>query len=128
MQIDLEDLNPGTWFDMEGGGRVCLRVCAGDDYRAIRKQATKKKVDYPKTGGRFPYEEVDEELQAQLLWDFCIVNWENIFDKDLKPIPCTKEFKLLLMGKSVVFSRFVTEKFTELADMVSVQEEDRIKN
>ena len=45
MQVNLENLNPGTWFEMEDGGRICLRVCAGDDYRAIRKAATKKISD-----------------------------------------------------------------------------------
>ena len=36
-KVDLKNLNPGTWFTMEGGGKVCLRLCAGDDYLAIRK-------------------------------------------------------------------------------------------
>lgn len=125
--FNLEDLNPGVLFDMEGGGKVRLRVCAGDDFRNIRKQTLKKKVEY-KNGQRHSYEEIDEDLENKLLWDFCIIDWENFFDGSGNPIPCTKENKVLLMGKSIKFSRFVLDSLNKLAEINSEQAEAESKN
>lgn len=113
--FDLKDLNPGTWFEIEGGGRVCLRVCAGGDLRAIRKQTVTTKAEF-KDGRRITYEVTDEEKQNELLWDFCIVDWENLFDKEKKPIPCTKENKLLLMDKSIKFANFIGDCLKKITD------------
>jgi hypothetical protein len=125
--FNLNDLNPGTWFDYENGSRVCLRVCAVDDTKNIRKQTTKKKIEF-KNNQRVIYDEVNEELESQLVWDFCIVDWEKFFDSRGNSIPCNKEMKLLLMGKSLKFSNFVNEKIKILADLVSENAEDEIKN
>ncbi len=124
---DLNDLNPGASFDMEGGGKVRLRVCAGEDFRNIRKQTLKKKVEY-KNAQRHSYEDIDEDLENKLLWDFCIVGWENFFDASGNPIPCTKENKVLLMGRSIKFSRFVLDSLNKLAEMNIEQAEVESKN
>ncbi len=127
--FNLEELNPGTCFELEGGGKIYLRVCAGDDYRKIRKQSVTKKVDY-KNAQRFPYDSVNEDLENKLLWDFCIVNWENLFSDVEKtmPIPCTTENKMLLMGKSLKFSRFVSDCLSKLTEIDVEQEEIERKN
>lgn len=121
------DLNPGILFDMEGGGKVRLRVCAGEDFRNIRKQTLKKKVEY-KNAQRFAYDDIDEDLENKLLWDFCIIDWENLFDASGSPIPCIKENKVLLMGKSIKFSRFVLDSLNKLAEINSEQVEAESKN
>ena len=113
MIIDLDKLNAGTWFPMDGGGEVCVRVCAGDDYQAIRKQAVTSKSEIvfdPKTrqAQKVREEIVDDLLQSSLLWDFCIVDWKNLLDAKEQPIPCTKEMKLLLMGRSPRFFTFIS--------------------
>ncbi len=126
--FDLNDLNPGVEFEYEeGGGKVTLRVCAGDDYKEIRKKTTKKKVEF-KNGQRHEFEVVDDDLQSRLLWDFCIVDWEDFFDADKKPIPCNIETKNLLMGKSLQFSKFVLEKIQELSDAQERDREEEEKN
>ncbi len=127
------DLNPGTAFTMDGGGIVYLRVCAGDDLRDIRKRTVKKKVDHKKVDGnlqRMVWEEVDEDLQNELIWDFCIVKWENLYADAAKTvaIPCTTENKLKLMGRSLVFSKFVSESLGTLRTNLEAEEEDLEKN
>lgn len=127
------ELNPGTPFEMEGGGVVYLRVCAGDDLRDIRKKSVKKLKEYKKIDGnlqRLTYEETDEDLQSQLVWDFCIVKWENLFADEAKtvPIPCTTENKLKLMGRSLVFSKFVGESLQTLRGELEVEEGVTEKN
>lgn len=127
------ELNPGQGFTMEGGAIVYLRVCAGDDLKDIRKKTVKKAKEYKRIDGnlqRLTFEDVDEELQSQLIWDFCIVNWENLYsDKEkTKPIPCTTENKLKLMGKSLVFSKFVGESLQTLRGDEEVKAEEVEKN
>jgi hypothetical protein len=121
------ELNPGKPFEMEGGGKVWLRVCAGDDLRDIRKKTVKKKIEYKKVDGnmqRLSFEDIDEDLQSQMVWDFCIVKWENFFADAAKtiPIPCTTDNKLKLMGRSLVFSKFVGESLQTLRGTLESEE------
>ena len=121
------DLNPGTWFEMEGGGKVCLRVCNGDTLRELKKKTTKKRVEY-KSGQRFTVEDVDDDVMSTLIWDYCIVDWEKLFDKNGTSIPCNKDTKNKLMGQSLVFSRFIGEKLDELISIISVEKVEEEKN
>ncbi len=126
--FDLDDLNPGVEFEYEeGGGKITLRVCAGDDFKAIRKKTVARKVEY-KNGQRFEVEKTDDDLQGRLLWDFCIVDWEGFFDAEGKPIPCNIDTKNLLMGKSLKFSKFVLDKIQELTDTAEEAKEEEEKN
>lgn len=125
------DLNPGTAFDMPGGGVIYLRVCAGDDLKAIRKQTVEKKKEYKEIKGtmhRLVYEETKEDLQSELIWDFSIINWERLFDAAKNPIPCTKENKIKLMGKSVIFSKFVSDCLEKMRKDLGIVEEEETKN
>ena len=116
MKFDLQELNPGTFFDFgEDGGRISLRLCAGDDLRDIQKATVKKRVEF-KNGQRYEVEDVNEALRGEMLWDFSIVNWEKFFDAQGKEIPCTRENKILLMGKSPRFANFVASCLQELRD------------
>jgi hypothetical protein len=125
--IDLDNLNPGTWFDFDDGGRVCLRVCDTDTFRSIRKKITKKKVEY-KQGQRHVFDDTDEDLQTELMWEYCIVDWANFKDKNGIDIPCNSDMKKLLMGKSIKFSRFVLDKFLELSEIEKERLEKEEKN
>jgi len=131
MQFDLENLNPGTKFffddNDEKKGSVTLRVCAGDDLRAIRKLSAKKKVEY-RRGARIEYQDVNDEIENGLLWDFCIVNWEGVLNKHDELILCTKENKVLLMGKSPSFAKFVGDKLSILAELEEKEKEELEKN
>jgi hypothetical protein len=127
------DLDEGTakWFEMEGGGRVQLKTLTVAEFREIQKKTVKKRVDYKKvegSPGRFEYETVDQELQNELYWDAVIVNWENFSDKDKKPIPCTRDNKVLLMSRSKKFLDFVVESLKTLTEDEAVQKETEIKN
>jgi len=127
--IDIEEPT-SKWFEMaEGGGRVQLRTISVSDFKAIQKQTVKKKVDFKKvdgTPGRFEYEAVDQDLQNELYWDAVIVSWENLVDKNEKPIPCNRETKTLLMTKSKKFLEFVVESLKALAeDEAAVQESEK---
>ena len=128
--LNLEETS-GAWFSMDGGGRVELRTLSYDILKAITKQTTRKKVDFKKvegTPGRFEYEEVNEDLQSELFWDYCIMGWENLFDSKEKPIPCTKENKVLLMTRSAQFAKFIAESLETLGTDEKEQAEVIEKN
>jgi hypothetical protein len=125
MKFDLNNLNPGTWFDFEDGARVSLRLPDASALNSIKKQTTKKKV--PK-GSHFPIEETDDEKYNELLWDYIIVEWEGLYDIDGKPIPCNKEMKVLLMNNSLIFAHWASQRIEELRMTLSEEEEELEKN
>lgn len=130
MKFNLLALNEGSWFDFTDNpdeGSICLRVCDGDTLKAIFKATSKSKVTY-KDRQRYEYEEIDADLRSVMIWDYCIVDWKCLTDQDGNLIPCTKETKLLLMGKSVSFATFVSGKINELNDLNKLHEDELTKN
>lgn len=115
--FDLEE-KPGTWFDMDGGGRVRLRTLNSAAWKAIRARSVKSVSEYQKLDGkweRFEVEKKDDDLQNLLFWDAVIVAWENLFDGKGALIPCTAENKALLMTTQPKFSKFISECSSALA-------------
>ena len=109
--FDLEE-KPATWFDMEGGGRVQLRILSAEGWKAIRGQSVQVVAEYQKLDGkweRFEVEKKDDDLQNRLFWDAVIVAWENLQDGKGREILCTPENKTLLMLTQPKFSRFIGE-------------------
>jgi len=127
------DGDQGSWFDLDTGGKVRLRTISFDDWKEIDK-ATKKKAapEYPKLEGRherFQPDIIDEEKRTEMIWDRTIVAWEGLFDKNKKPIPCTKEWKLkLLTMKSAAFRNFYNAKMAILIEAESKQGAESEKN
>lgn len=130
MKFDFSNLNPGTWFDFDNdkdGGKVCLKILSAEDSQKVRDQCIKKENIY-RDGKQYINENLNEKLFVEMVWDICIVGWENIFDAENKPIPCTKEFKLVLMNKSVKFAEFVTGKLNLLRELKEGQSKEEEKN
>lgn len=117
MKFDLENLNPGVFFEFgdDDKGGVTIRLANGEILDKINTQCQKKKIEFKK-GQRFEVIESNEELRSKMLWDYVIVGWEGIVDSEDKEIKCTKENKVLLMKSSPKFSTFVgacVEKLSE---------------
>jgi len=136
MLIDLENLNPGTWFDMTDEVKVCLRVCDTEAMRKIRLKTTTKKNEFKKIDGkheRFTWEESDDEMQMDMIYDYCIVDWEGIIDKKTGlGVPCNSENKKLLMGKHLQFAKFISDSLDLLRRQIegeaSQEQEEPEKN
>ena len=127
MFFDLDNLNPGTWFDLPGGGKICLRILPLDDAFKISKEITKKRVEY-KQGQRFEVEDVDEHRNLALTWDYIILDWEGVKSKDGKEIPCTTEMKARLMGGSPSFGKVVRDFVNHLNELEATEQEAEAKN
>lgn len=125
-KFSLTDPNPGTWFpfdeDDPESGSVCVRVLNTAKRREIRKKAVKKRVEY-KHGQRYEFEEADDGLYSELLWDYVIVDWCKLEDENGNPIECTTENKALLMRENVGFAMFINQ----CTEIVSDNAEQRAK-
>lgn len=129
MKFDLDDLNPPVWFEMPGdsGGKLAVRVCAGEDLERIRKKTVKKRSEY-RRGQRFEFTETDEAKENELIWDHCIVDWSGLLDKNDKKIKCSTENKILLMRKSAFFSGFLAKCLETLSQDMAGHIESAEKN
>lgn len=125
MKVNKNELNPGVWFSFpDDDAKICLRICSGDDLKAINEKCIKKRIEY-KDGKRNEYFDTNEKLFNEMLWDFCIVDWENIFDIDDKLIECAKENKSLFMGKFPKFAMFVSNCLDRITkDILRIREEE----
>lgn len=127
MKFDFGNLNPGTWFDLDGGGRICLRSLSTEEAIAISKKTTKTKVEY-KAGQRFSFEETDDDKQFSLMWDAVIIAWEGVETADGKELECNTENKLKLMKKSPVFARMIRGFAEKLTELDAAEKEEEVKN
>ncbi len=131
MIVDLTDKTESGWFDLEGGGRLHLRLLDITDIRDMRKACLKTVPEYPKIEGkyqRFEGQEFDGDLWNEMLWDRTIMGWEGIFDRNEKPIPVTKENKALLMMRVSEFVRVYEEGIKALKAAEEVRAEAAEKN
>jgi len=114
MKLNLKELNPGAWFTFpKGSGKVKLRICSPGELIKIRKQTVGDGVEYV-DGKRFEYQNTDSDLERELMWDYCIMDWKDINDAEGNPIPCNKEMKILLMGESPEVLRLVSDGLDKL--------------
>ena len=128
MKFDLEDLNPGTWFDFpDGEGRICIRSLSSEDADAITRATSKKEAEYVE-GTRYEYDVVDDDKLSDMTWDSCIVGWEGLMDSDGKDIPCTPDMKKKLMRGSPTFSRIVRRFLDKLRKAETSFKEKERKN
>ncbi len=104
MIVDLEDKEESGSFELKGGGKVHLRLMSRKDIKEIRDATTTVVSEYPLLGEgkdakyqRFEAEKVDVELLMEMRLDRNITGWDGLFDRNEKPIPVTKENKVLLM-------------------------------
>lgn len=52
-----------------------------------------------------------------------IVDWKGIFDEDEKPLPCTKETKLLIADHAQDLAAFVMTTASEMKGKITIREE-----
>ena len=134
MKFKTEKANEGQWFpfvegDNEQGG-IYLRLLTPDAIRDIRKKSRKKRHKLLKEEGRpnMPaqpvlVEDIDEELEEELIWDYSITGWKNLQGDDDEDLEPTAKNKARLMANNLNFVNFVrrcqdqlreaTKKYTE---------------
>jgi|APSaa5957512622_1039677.scaffolds.fasta_scaffold228488_1 hypothetical protein len=130
--INTKDLNPPSKFYFDDSnpkdGFILLRSIPSDEMKKITRLTEKNQPPEYRRGVRYPIPpKVNDDLRAELMWDWMIVSWEGLLDEKHKELPITKENKMMLM-KSTGVSSFVTTCIEQLtSDMASIKKED-LKN
>lgn len=127
MRFDMENLNPGTWFDLPDEGRICIKNLSLEDSDEIRVKTVKKTVEY-KNGSRYEAENIDEKKASDMTWDKMIVDWEKIYDAKGDEVKCTRENKIKLLRGSPSFATCVMDCFKKLNIAVDAETEAETKN
>jgi hypothetical protein len=131
MIVDLTDKEQKGRFDLDGGGWVELRLLSVQDLKDMRDACIKMVAEYPMLDGkyqRFERMEFNSDLWDEIRYDRSIVAWGDIFDKNEKPIPCTKEMKVLLMTRVPEFIEAYDEGMKALKDAENTKAEEQEKN
>lgn len=118
--MNLESKKTGTKFyfdeDNKKNGSITLRVATAEESMRIDKIVTSK-VWKRKAGQSVEIVERDEKLSIKLLYDFCIISWENL-QIDGQESECNKESKYKLMMNHPAFSSFVSKCIDELNEQI----------
>ena len=140
MIVDLEDKEVKGTFELKGGGNVHLRLRSEADEKTIMAACVKKRAEYPllkdptdttgkrETYQRFEVEDMDRDLFFEMSMDRNITGWDDLFDRTKKPIPVTKENKVLLMKNAPAFRDAVNAGLKALKDGESKAVEQAEKN
>lgn len=128
MRFDMDNLNPGVWFDMPEEGRICLKVVSVSDAEEINKKCFIKKLVEYKDGKRYETELTDTDKASNMTYDKIIVDWEGLYDKNGTEIKCTPENKIKLMKGSPLFASFVTDCIKTMTNDIANEQDAEIKN
>jgi len=124
--FSLKDPNPGAWFKFDEedpeSGEISVRAVNQAKRKDIQNKTVKRKVEY-KHGQRFEFQDSNEDLFSELLWDYVIADWKGLEDDDGKPIECTTANKIFLMQNNVGFAAFVGKCMELVNDGI----EERVK-
>jgi len=127
----MKDLNPGTWFSFdesdEDSGKISIRTINQEKLAEIRDKTMKTEVEY-KGDNRFEYIKTDNAKRDRIIWDYCIVDWQDLVDDDDIPIECTTENKIKLMNGHIGFSLFVESCLERLTKQNEIYAEYSEKN
>lgn len=129
--FDIESKGQWFYFDPtnEALGGVCLRAPTAEETEKIERIT----VDVKKKFKRGVWREdktTNTKLATQMMWDFCITAWKEVFlDKATPTVcsECTKENKVKAV-KNWEFLRFVNDHLDELMEADTALDEARAKN
>jgi len=137
MIVDLEEKEVAGTFELKGGGKVHLRLRNEKDEKEIRAVCVSEVTEYPLlkdpvTGKEdyrpFTHEKTDTDRRLEMSWDRNITGWDDLFDKNEKPIPVTKGNKVLLMTRVPEFLQAVMDGIKALMEKEKAKAKAAEKN
>ena len=129
MYFESGNVSTKFYFDEDNkkAGYIEMRIMGAETLKAINKRTTKKRIEY-KRGQRFEVEDKNEDLENELIWDYCITGWSMLVDADGKEEKCNKDNKVKYMTKSPKFMMFVNKRMGILEDDLEVLNTSLEKN
>lgn len=105
------------WIEVEDA-RVEVRPLSASEIMEIERKHTKRRFRQ----GQWIEERNDRKF-AEEVWCRTVLNWENIFDEDGNPLPCTDENKKLVRDLNPEFALEVLERAREAGRVAQEAEE-----
>ncbi|WP_432736111.1 hypothetical protein [Maridesulfovibrio sp. FT414] len=131
MKFNLENLNPGTWFNFDDSnpesGRICVRRLNAATGKRLSRECTSTVRKFSK-GKPYEVSEFNEDQFDLRFYDYVIVDWEGVEDENGTPIPCTAENKKVLAQESIFFQGLIAEAMEKLEIEQAEKEEAAEKN
>lgn len=129
--FDIESKGQWFYFDpaKEALGGVCLRPPTAEETERIEKLTVTVKKKF-KRGVWREDKTTDTKLASKLMWDFCILDWKEVYLDKATPTVCTicnPENKVRAV-KNWEFLRFCNDHIDELMDANKALDEARAKN
>lgn len=131
MKINTKDTNPAVWFFVPNdpvGGKMKLRVATAGHMKKIRHESNGPLLVEYQQGQRFEYYKPDKVLYDKLLWDYCIPEWENIFNEDGEPMECNCDNRLLIINECIELSNWVGDCLEQLNRDHTILQRQQLKN
>jgi hypothetical protein len=125
------------WFEIPNdpdSGRIKIHHITPGELTDISDQAYKQDVIYKPVAGQkgkvepIITQDVDSALNRKLLLTTAIVDWENFFDREDKPMECTPDNIMRCSREIDGFYALVEEFRTQLAEDIAQEKEDQRKN
>lgn len=133
MRIAFKNPNEGIFFywpwpaSSENTGGITVRTINGKELAAIMDACTTK-TEEVNDGKIAERTEVDREMRDNLIWDYCIVDWTDLYDEDGAEIKCTQANKRKLMREHPVFPEFVNECIAVAGSRAALRADAELKN
>ena len=125
------------WFDVPNDpdkGRVKIKHLSPEELADINDQSFKKKINYKANKGKkegfTPDIDIKEDPKTyrELPVKLAVIDWENFFDKDDKPMDCTPENIERAIRQIDGFTTLVNDAREQLAKDIAKEKEDQLKN
>jgi len=112
--------NTGYWFDYPDDNEVKIKI--KPLYPEKANELARKSIRINPKG----FKEVDNEKMSELTRNYIIENWKGIIVDGKEDCTNEAKTKLALFCDNII--KFVIIKSTELADIISNQNEEALKN
>lgn len=123
------------WFDVPNDpdkARIKIKHLLPGEVSDIFDEVFVQNINYTKNkDGSFEpaFSQVtDKKKDRELTLTQVVVDWENFFDKDGKPLKCDTENVLRAAREIEGFSELVTELRDELSKIIKEERKDQVKN
>ena len=131
LRLNMNDLNPGIFFlwptsEKKEQGGITVRALTNQKRDEFLTATTTEEEDY-RDGRVYVRKDEDKDTFNELTYDYCIVDWTELYDND-KPIPCNKKNKLKLMKEHPVFPGLVNTAIAIAGSERAMREEKELKN
>jgi len=119
------------WFEMEGdpdNARVEIKALTPGERQEIAQAALKQRLIYKPGQDMETIQELDPGAEALSVARICVVDWENFYDMNNKPMKCTPKNIERAVKLIDGFSPFVSKCLRKITEDIETEKDEQEKN